>query len=106
MNRLVELLSKYTLDTGNFSIEYNRHKNYYCTDPNDIASEYLGQGASKKQIKEFLQSIDVTKPIYCITWYPLTPVGFYTFFDNSIDNLIKDIEETIKRDNLYENSSI
>ena len=106
MNRLVELLSKYTLDSGNFSIEYNRHKLYYYNEPEDVALEYLGREASKKEIEDFLDNVDIHKPIYCVTWYPLTPVGFYTFFSNSIDDLIKDVEETIKRDNLYENSSI
>lgn len=106
MNKLVDILSKYTLDGGSFSIDYNRHKSYYYNEPEDIASEYLGQESSKEEITEFLKNIDVNKPIYCVTWYPLSPVGFYTFFSNSIDDLIKDVEETIKRDNLYENSSI
>ena len=96
MNKLLELLKKNTQEGGSYSLVYNEHKNYYHTELEDIAKDYLGC-CDEEDIKDFKEKIDIAKPIYCLTWYPSSPVGFYILYANSIKDLTKDLQELIKQ---------
>ena len=95
MKDIITLLEERTEENGSFTIQYNTHKEYYDTDPKEIAKDYLGIHPDKDIMETFLH-LDFSKPIYYIQWFSISPVGFYRLFANSKEEIIEQIK-SIKR---------
>lgn len=88
--KLFEILNKNTDKMGSWHLSYNEHKEIYES-PVKYYKETLGYD------DEDLENVDLTKEdIYKLQWYKNTPVGFISFFANSIEDLEKQVEEYIK----------
>lgn len=84
MDDLIDLLNKNTSKTGNWSISYNEHTDYYLTPE----TYYEDMGFDKEDLK----NVDFSQGIYRLCWSKDTPVGHYDFFGNNIDDILKQIK--------------
>lgn len=97
MNKLMDLLTKHTQEKGSYTLDCNIHKQYYHINLEDIAQDYLGC-CDKEDIEEFKRKIDLHKPIYCLTWFPRNPAGFYILYANSIEEITKELQELVNEE--------
>ena len=82
---LAELLNAHTGENGSWSISCNEHKGFYETPE--------GYFINSRDDADELVDVNLSENIYCLYWYMLTPVGFLTFYGNSIEQ----IEEKVKK---------
>ncbi len=82
MNELIELFNKCK---GSVTIEHNPHKDYYST-----VVDYI-RGDAKQEVDEVVlaKMIDLDT-IIAITFYPDTPVGFYTVLHYDLNLAVKE----------------
>jgi len=94
---LIKILQNKTEEMGSFTLEFNSHKEIYVNKVEDIKLYYL----SFEELEDNSYSdVDFERDIYRLTWYNLTPVGFYKVLANSLDELEDKVLKLIKEEGL------
>lgn len=94
---LFEILEKYTSLKGSYSLLYNDHKSCYCDTTERIIDYYFSEDLEEAERiqKEYNISFDPKDNIYKLYWYNLSPVGYYTLYANSIQDLKQSVIKLI-----------
>lgn len=92
---LLKLLVENTSDMGSFTLSYNEHKCYYNKNAAEI-KEFYRQGGDEIDFEDDTKNIDFNKDIFELQWYKDTPVGFYSLYANNLDDLLKQVKETLE----------
>ena len=66
-----------------WSIEYNEHKNYY-----ESVEQYYGERQFEFDFIDY-DTCKKTNTVYCLRWYPKTPIGFYAIYGSDINEVLK-----------------
>ena len=81
---MFHILEKETSKKGSYAIHFNDHKTAYSNNP----KEYYG--LDEEDLEDW-KNIDWTKDIYWLCWYKDTPVGNYSFYANTLEELAKEV---------------
>ena len=94
---LFEILEKYTSLKGNYMLQYNDHKSCYCDTTERIIDYYFSEDLEEAERiqKEYNISFHPKDDIYKLYWYNLSPVGYYTLYANSIQDLKQSVIKLI-----------
>lgn len=93
MNDLVKLLAEYTSPQGTWSLDWNDHRTNYISAEEELV-EHM------RFCDDELVGVDFTKDIFVLHWYKDTPVGSYKLVANSVEGIIKKVNEIIKASKL------
>lgn len=88
ISKLFEYLNSNTSDQGSWTLYFNQHKIFYEKNP---LSDYADQ--NKEKLISSNPDVDFSgeKDFYELVWHDLTPVGSYTFYANSLEQLAEKI---------------
>lgn len=73
------------------TITHNEHKDYYQTAKDEIEKwddpemNYLIEWSSPESKQKAIE----TDEIWCMTWYPNTPIGFYSIATSNLEELLE-----------------
>lgn len=86
---LFELLNENTSEAGTWTLNMNEHKSCYVKGRENIIEHYFAD-------KEDFKDISTDLPIYKLLWYNKTPVGRYTLYANSLEQMYDKVFEICK----------
>lgn len=86
---IFEILEKYTSSKGSYTLQYNDHRTCYADTTERIIDYYFSDDLEEAERlqNDYKISFEPNCDIYRLYWYNITPVGNYTLYANSIQQL-------------------
>lgn len=117
--QLFEFLEKYTnKDYGEYYINYNKHHSCYINEqnypnnyPEKVINYYINKDIYNEDDEElYLQDVEEFKKhvpnfncVYELTWYNNNPVGSYSIYGSTLQEIEEQVKELIVKEGLYAN---
>lgn len=99
---LLQILEKFTSSKGYYMLHCNVHKSCYCDVKDSIIDYYFpghcedSEEETKRIQEEHNVSFEPDYNVYCLDWYNISPVGNYTLYANSMEDLKQYVIELIQ----------
>jgi hypothetical protein len=78
-------------------LEVNKHRDYYETVEKSLNEEFQIDGHVRDQIgEEIIEKMIKTDTIYCLQFYPDTPIGCYVVYGHSLEYVTKKAIECLR----------